>query len=297
MNSVLGHLFAAARRDFETVGQEPNAGLGLCPSVAGCCAPAPEPLPPSAPVPRFLHRRDRGTVSTKYRGCRETLRPHAACFSGRAPLHLIPAQSIAAQTVNPLLAVHYGLPNRAVRLPLIPETEPTHGLSLSTWPFQLSPAGPLPCQAAGAAPPLRFGPSGDTAAHRAALRPATGAPWRCRGPPGGPPPGVSPSTLRWPASERIISMTSPYLLRPPMPAPSAVVGATVSDLVFSTNPNLLDLIRWIEDHQTRPGALLGRSPARWSLCSIDGDPLPAAPSALPRTAPFERPDRSRRRRG
>ena len=189
MNSALGHLFAAARRGFRTVRQEPNGGLGLCPFLRTCSATAPEPLRRSAPVSRFLRSVNRETVITTVGVVRGRGGSPEPAFRALVALHLIAPQSIAARWVYPLLAVHYGLPNRAVRLPLIPKTEPTHGLSLSTWPFQLSPAGPLPCQAAGAAPPLRFGPSGDTAAHRAALRPATDAPWRCRGPPGEPSPG------------------------------------------------------------------------------------------------------------
>ena len=297
MKSALRHQFAAARRDFETPWQKPKAAALAGSYVASNTRPAPNPPPPSASATGFLHRRDLGAVDVHLRGCRGSLASRAADFSGRASLHLIAPQSIATPTIKAALTVHYGLTQLAVRPEPTAQTEPAHGLSLTTWPFQLSPAGPLPCQAAGAAPSLRCGPSGDTAAHRAALRPATGAPWRCRGPPGGPPSGEPPSPLRWATPERIMSMTSPYLLQPSTPTPSAGCAADAPAGLLFAAPSLLEVVRWIDAQHNNSLALLERTDQGWSVCLIEDDTPSPTPSVQSSSGPFDRPDRSRHRRG
>lgn len=165
--------------------------------VASNTRPAPNPPQSAASATGYEHREYTGAEDVHLRGCRGSLAAPGGVLWSASSLHSIAPQSIATSTVYPLLTVHYGIPDVAVRPERMAKSEPAHGLSLSTWLFQLSPAGPLPCQAAGAAPSLRCGPAGDTAAHRAALGPATGAPWRCRGPPERPCPGIEPAHSWW----------------------------------------------------------------------------------------------------
>lgn len=82
-------------------------------------------------------------------------------------------------------------------------------------------------------------------------------------------------------------MISPYLLRPPMPAPSNGDGGADADAVLFDSPSLLELVRWIEFHHTSPLALLERTDHGWSVCSIDADPLLPSPSVAIATAPFD----------
>lgn len=92
-------------------------------------------------------------------------------------------------------------------------------------------------------------------------------------------------------------MTSPNRLLTPTPAPSLGIVADDTDCPRFASPSLLEVVRWIEARRNNSIALLERTDQGWSVCLIEDDPPSPASSVQPSSGPFDRPDRSRRRRG